>query len=114
MFLTGFGFIVLVPAILVIVQYNGLVSLRNHIRDAWSNVDTQLKAELHFLRLQEELVNTEDRIQAARRFYNGNVRDCRNNCESVPSNILASIFGFEAEPYFGVEAEERVLPIARM
>ena len=41
----------------------------------------QLKADQHFLKLQQELANTENRIQVARRFYNGNVRDYRNKCE---------------------------------
>src|SRR5688572_8520394 len=146
--------ILFVPTIFVIVQYNGLVALRNHIADAWANIDTelkrrydlipnlvatvkgyaaherevlervvelrnrcaanlsagaanqgeeqqlvdslkrlfvlvenypQLKSDQHFLKLQEELVNTEDRIQAARRFYNGNVGDYRNKCEQFPS-----------------------------
>ena len=45
----------------------------------------QLKADQHFLKLQQELVNTENRIQAARRFYNGNVRDYRNKCERFPA-----------------------------
>jgi len=136
-----------IPLLFVVVQYNSLVALRNHIADAWANIDTelkrrydlipnlvatvkgyaaherevlervielrnrcvaqagrgpveqhheqelvntlkqvlvlaenypQLKADQHFLKLQQELVNTEDRIQAARRFYNGNVRDYRN------------------------------------
>jgi LemA protein len=158
------GVIVLVPLIYVVVTYNTLVALRNHIRDAWGNVDTelkrrydlipnlvatvkgyaahekevfervtqlraqcmasqgrpqeqavdenqlvaalqrmlavvenypQLKADQNFLHLQRELVNTEDRIQAARRFYNGNVRDYRNKCETFPSSLVAGVFGFE-------------------
>ena len=165
--------ILLIPAVFVVVQYNGLVSLRNHIRDAWANVDTelkrrydlipnlvatvkgyatherevlervielrnrcatysnmnqaeeqqlveslkrvmiiaenypQLKADQHFLKLQQELINTEDRIQAARRFYNGNVRDYRNKCESFPSNIVANMFSFKPEEYFDVEPAVR-------
>ncbi len=57
----------------------------------------QLKADQNFLKLQTELVNTEDRIQAARRFYNGNVRDYRNKCETFPSNLVAEMFGFKSE-----------------
>lgn len=60
----------------------------------------QLKADQNFLKLQTELVNTEDRIQAARRFYNGNVRDYRNKCETFPSNLVAKIFGFKLETDF--------------
>ena len=52
-----------------------------------------LKANQNFLDLQEELANTEDRIQAARRFYNGNVRDYNNRVEVFPSNIVARCFG---------------------
>jgi LemA protein len=62
----------------------------------------QLKADQNFLRLQGELINTENRIQAARRFYNGNVRDYRNKCESFPSNLVASLFGFQAQEFFSV------------
>jgi LemA protein len=60
----------------------------------------QLKADQNFLKLQTELVNTEDRIQAARRFYNGNVRDYRNKCETFPSNLVANLFGFKSEGDF--------------
>ena len=60
----------------------------------------QLKADQNFLKLQTELVNTEDRIQAARRFYNGNVRDYRNQCETFPSNLVARGFGFKSEGDF--------------
>lgn len=69
-----------------------------------------LKADQHFLQLQRELVNTEDRIQAARRFYNGNVRDYRNACETLPSNLVARGFGFQPEEYFGATAAEREAP----
>ncbi len=61
----------------------------------------QLKADQNFLQLQKELVNTEDRIQAARRFYNGNVRDYRNKCETFPSNLVANLFGFKSEGRLG-------------
>jgi LemA protein len=70
----------------------------------------QLKADQHFLKLQKELVNTEDRIQAARRFYNGNVRDYRNKCETFPSSIIAGAFGFETEDYFQVSPSVREVP----
>ncbi|OHB78071.1 MAG: hypothetical protein A2Z25_24680 [Planctomycetes bacterium RBG_16_55_9] len=167
------------PVLYVILTYNSLVALRNHIRDAWGNIDTelkrrydlipnlvatvkgyaahekdiferitqlraqclantgavreqaatesqlvdalqrllavvenypQLKADRHFLELQRELVNTEDRIQAARRFFNGNVRDYRNKCETFPSSIIAGIFGFESQDYFSVSPSVREVP----
>lgn len=70
-----------------------------------------LKADTHFLALQRELATTEDRIAAARRFYNGNVRDMRVLCESFPSTIIASMFGFSPEEYFEVADEaERIVP----
>lgn len=167
---------VAVPGLYMLVQYNGLVSLRNHISDAWANIDTELKrrhdlipnlvatvkgyakhekevlervvalrkqclnanafssertgaesqldsalerllvvvesypalkADRNFLQLQQELANTENRIQAARRFYNGNIRDYRNKCQSFPSNIVAGMFGFESFDYFGAAGDER-------
>ena len=173
------GIVVLLPIVYVILTYNTLVALRNHIRDAWSNIDTelkrrydlipnlvatvkgyaahekqvfervtelrarcmasqgtpqeqavdegqlvealkrllvvvenypQLKADQHFLELQRELVNTEDRIQAARRFFNGNVRDYRNKCEAFPSSVIAGIFGFELQDYFNVSPSVREVP----
>lgn len=167
-----------IPLLYLIVTYNGLVAIRNHIRDAWANIDTELKrrydlipnlvetakgyakhesetlenvialrnkcvnntgspeqqattekllvsslnglfalaenypdlkANANFQQLQEELVNTEDRIQSARRFYNGNVREYRNKTQSFPSNIVANMFGFPpmAEEFFEVDPIER-------
>jgi LemA protein len=165
------GLFVLVPLLWGIVQYNSLVSLRNQITEAWSNVDTELKrrydlipnlvatvkgyasheravlervtelrnrcaantgavtdqardenelvaalkqlfvrveaypqlrADEHFLRLQGELTNTENRIQAARRFYNGNVRDYRNKGETFPSSLVARLFKFPPHEFFTV------------
>jgi len=163
----------------VIATYNYLVRLRNHIADAWSNVDTELKrryelipnlvaaikgyatyeretlervielrntcmadngstshqegtekqlvvamqkllavaeaypdlkADKNFLQLQKELVNTEDRIQAARRFYNGNVRDYENRRESFPGNLVANLFKFEPRDFFNVDPAVRAAP----
>ncbi|MBW8040076.1 MAG: LemA family protein [Planctomycetes bacterium] len=173
------GIIIFFPVIYIVLTYNTLVALRNHIRDAWSNIDTELKrrydlipnlvstvkgyaghekgvlervtelrarcleskgapqeqavdegqlvealkklllvvenypklkADQHFLELQRELVNTEDRIQAARRFFNGNVRDYRNKCEAFPSSVIAGIFGFEPRDYFHVSPSVREVP----
>jgi LemA protein len=71
----------------------------------------QLKADQNFLTLQKELVNTEDRIQAARRFYNGNVRDYRNKCETFPSNLVANMFGFKSEgDFFSVPPSVQDVP----
>jgi len=175
--------IVLTPIVFVIATYNTLVGLKNHIKDAWANIDTelkrryelipnlvntvkgyakheqqlfkqitelrskciantgsvaaqcgteqllvgalqklmavvenypQLKASDNFLQLQQELVNTEDRIQAARRFYNGNVRDYKNKCQMFPSSIIAGIFGFESQDYFNVDPAVRQAPSVNM
>jgi LemA protein len=62
-----------------------------------------LRASEQFLALQHQLVMTEDRIQAARRFFNGNVRDFNRRVESVPSNIVAGLFGFTRESYFELD-----------
>ena len=70
-----------------------------------------LKADTSFLALQRELANTEDRIAASRRFYNANIREMNQLCETVPTNMLASIFGFTGGNYFELESEaERVVP----
>ena len=71
----------------------------------------ELKANQNFLKLQEELVNTEDRIQAARRFYNGNVRDYNNKVQTIPSNIIASIFDFKTKDYFEIESLDVRKPV---
>ncbi|HEX4416092.1 MAG TPA: LemA family protein [Lacipirellulaceae bacterium] len=70
-----------------------------------------LKADAHFLALQQELANCEDRIAAARRFFNGNVREMNQLCDQFPSNLIASIFNFEHSTYFELSSEaERVVP----
>lgn len=65
-----------------------------------------LKANTNFLELQRELSDTEDKVQAARRFYNGNVRDYNTAIQSVPSNIMAGMFGFKQRNFFEIEDEE--------
>jgi len=164
--------VALLAIVFGIATYNTLVALRNHISEAWSDVDTELKrryelipnlvatvkgyarheretlervielrnlcaadqesvshqegterslvdairqllavaeaypdlrASGNYLELQKELANTEDRIQAARRFFNGNVRDYNNHCEAFPSNLVAGMFGFKAHPFFNID-----------
>lgn len=63
-----------------------------------------LKADRHFLELQEQLTHTEDRIQRARRFYNGNVRDLANCVQAFPTNIVARLFGFREAEYLEIES----------
>lgn len=167
----------------LLLQFNAFVALRQHIRESWSNIDTELKrrydlipnlvaavkgyaaheqsvlervtelrdraaanhgaigsqcederqlvdglrqllavvenypalkADAHFLKLQRELINTEDRIQATRRFYNANIRDYRTKRESFPTNIIANTFGFGSEDYFDVDPAVRENPAARL
>jgi len=71
-----------------------------------------LKASANFLALQEELANTENRIQAARRFYNGNVRDNNNRVQTFPSAIIAGMFGFTEREYFKLEEPAMAEPPA--
>ncbi len=166
-------FVVLAAVVWAIATYNVFVRLRQHCREAWATIDTELqrrynlipnlvatvkgyaaheratleavvearnravastgspesqakdenelvdtlrrllvvveqypdlKASEHFLALQHELANTEDRIQASRRFYNANVRDINTRIEVVPSNVIARLFAFEREEFFQIES----------
>lgn len=63
-----------------------------------------LKASQNFAQLQSELADTENKIQAARRFYNGNVRDLIIQLQSFPSNVIGNLFGFKEMEYFELEA----------
>lgn len=69
-----------------------------------------LKASASFLHLQQELTNTEDRIAAGRRFYNGNVRALNTRVRSVPSNLVASMFGFGTKDYFELSEPAAAAP----
>ncbi len=62
-----------------------------------------LKANQNFLQLQGELVDTEDKIQASRRFYNGGVRDLNTKIQSFPSNVVAGMFHFEGREFFELD-----------
>jgi len=166
------GVIALLALIFLAGNYNALVRLRQHCRESWSDVDTELKrrytlipnlvetvkgyaaherevleaviaarnraaastgspadqavdenalvgamrqlfavaegypdlkASRNFLQLQDELSNTEDRIQAARRFYNANVRDLNTRVQVFPSNLVAGLFGFACEAFFQID-----------
>jgi LemA protein len=63
----------------------------------------QLRASENFSKLQEELSDTENKIQAARRFYNGNVMDFNTKQETFPSSLIASIFAFQKAEFFEIE-----------
>ena len=71
-----------------------------------------LKASANFIELQRELTDTEDKIQAARRFYNGNVMELNTKIESFPSNILASSFGFKQMELFQTALEAEKQPVS--
>lgn len=62
-----------------------------------------LKANTNFQQLQMEITDTEDKIQASRRFYNGGVRDLNTKIDTFPSNIIAGMFGFKKREFFEVE-----------
>ena len=72
----------------------------------------QLRANENFLKLQDELSDTENKIQAARRFYNGNVRDLNTKIETFPTNLIANAFGFSKMEFFGVDTDAERQPIA--
>lgn len=66
-----------------------------------------LKANENFLDLQQQLVDTEDKIQASRRFYNGGVRDLNTKIEIFPNNLVAGPFGFKKRDFFELEETEQ-------
>jgi len=66
-----------------------------------------LKANQNFIELQRELTDTENKIQAARRFYNGNVRDLGIALQSFPSNIIGNMFNFKEREYFELGENEQ-------
>ena len=173
--------VLVVPLVYAVVTYNRLVSLRQHLRESWADIDVELKrrhdlipnlvetvrayaaheravlegvtaardaAALHpdrpgaalardearlgrevgrlfavaegypqlesdanFRQLQTELATTEDRLAAARRFYNGNVRENNALVAQIPSRLIANAGGFTAAEYFEVADEaERAVP----
>jgi LemA protein len=71
----------------------------------------QLKADRNFQQLSSQLVEIEEQLQFARRYYNGSVRDFRNLAQTFPQNIVAKLFGFQPAEFFEVEcATERQSP----
>jgi len=63
----------------------------------------ELKANTNFLELQRELSDTENKIQAARRFFNSNVMELNTSLESFPSNMIGNAFGFKKEEFFDLD-----------
>lgn len=81
----------------------------NHMQSALKSIFAvaeaypQLQASQNFLQLQGELVDTENKIQAARRFYNGGVREYNTKIQIFPNNLFARMFGFTEREFFEVE-----------
>lgn len=174
----GIG-ILAVVVIAIIMIYNGLVTARMRVKEAWSDIDVQLKRRFdlipnlintvkgstnfesqtlekviaarsaamsartpsqigeadmalkgalggffalaesypdlksnqNFIALQNELSDTENKIQAARRFYNSVVTDYNTRIQTVPTNIFASMFNFQEEEFFELEEEKAKDPV---
>ena len=73
---------------------------------AVSEAYPDLKANANFVELQRELSDTENKIQAARRFYNSVVQDLQNMIEQFPTNLIGSSFGFKTREFFQLGADE--------
>jgi LemA protein len=80
-------------------QFEGALKSLFAVAEAYPD----LKANENFLQLQQELVDTEDKIQASRRFYNGGVRDLNTKIQVFPNNIFAGMLGFVQREFFEVE-----------
>ncbi len=78
---------------------------------AISEAYPQLRAVESFVKLQEELSDTENKIQAARRFYNGNVMELNTKIETFPTNLISGVFGFYKEDFFELEQQEAKEPV---
>ncbi len=73
---------------------------------AVSEAYPDLKANANFAKLQDELTDTENKVQASRRFYNSNVLELNTKIETVPANIIAGMFNFRKEEFFEVGEEK--------
>ena len=83
-------------------QFEGALKSLFAVAEAYPD----LKASQNFVELQQELVDTEDKIQAARRFYNGGVRDLNTKIQTFPHNIVAALFKFKNRVFFELEDAE--------
>jgi len=77
---------------------------------ALSEAYPDLKANQNFLKLQDELTDTEDKIQASRRFYNGNVRDFNTKLQVFPTNMIGNMLGFQKRDFFEIAEAEKANP----
>lgn len=80
-------------------QFEGALKSLFAVAEAYPD----LKANQNFLQLQNELVDTEDKIQASRRFYNGGVRDLNTKVKMFPTNMIAGMLGYKEREFFEVE-----------
>jgi len=80
---------------------------------AVSEAYPELKASDNFIHLQKELVDAEDKIQAARRFYNGNVRDFNTKIQVFPNNVVAGMLGFKKYDFFDAPDEVEKAPTVK-
>jgi len=69
-----------------------------------------LKANTNFIELQKELAETENKVQASRRFYNDTVKDLKNALETFPTNVIGSLFKFKKEEFFDMDDSEKAVP----
>lgn len=83
-------------------QFEGALKSMFAVAEAYPD----LKANQSFVELQQELVDTEDKIQASRRFYNGGVRDLNTKIQVVPTNIIAGMFGIKSREFFELDEAE--------
>ena len=67
----------------------------------------QLRASENFQKLQDEVTDTEDKIQASRRFYNGAVRDLNTRIQTLPTSLIAGLLGYKPREFFDVDANEK-------
>lgn len=84
-------------------QFEGALKSLFAVAEAYPD----LKASQNFIELQQELVDTEDKIQASRRFYNGGVRDLTTKIQTFPSNVVAGMFGFKVREFFQLGDDEQ-------
>ena len=92
------------------MQANGELSQVLGRLFALSEAYPELKADSSFIKMQENLKETEDKIAYARQFYNDAVLKYKNKIEMFPSNIIAGIFNFKPEPFFEATEAERAVP----
>ncbi len=84
-------------------QFEGALKSLFAVAEAYPD----LKANQNFIELQQELVDTEDKIQASRRFYNGGVRDLNTKIQTFPNNVVAGMFGFKNRDFFELDDSEQ-------